>query len=112
MSASATKEESGGLGASRSLSLLLLLARCASGSGGFCGGIFDGGGIAVVLPLLLRAGWLTALFSLSDENEAAGDGESAAGFATRPLSLWMSSSLSDASGDVSTARRAISRRDS
>lgn len=111
MSASAAKEASGALGASRSLSLLLLLARFASGSAEFGVGIFDGGGIAVVLPLLLRAGWLTALFSLSDENDAAGDGESEAGFTTRRLSFWMSSSLSDASGDVSTARRAISMRD-
>ena len=111
MFASAAKAESGVFGASRSLSLLLLLARFASGSARLGGGNFDGGGIAVALPLELRAGWMFALFSLSDENDAAGDGESEAGFSTRRLSLWISSSLSDASRDESTARRAILRRD-
>ena len=79
MSASAANPESGALGASRSLSLLLLLARVASGSAEFGVGNFDGGGIACDFPVALRAVFGTERFSLSEENDAAGEGESAVG---------------------------------
>lgn len=118
ISEAAAKDESGALGASRSLSRLLLLARLASGSAELGVGNFDGGGIAALLPFALRALFvLSAWFSLSDENDAAGEGESESGFATRlcllpvaAFSLWISPSLSEASGDSRTARRAMARR--
>ena len=84
MSPSAAKPESGAFGASRSLSLLLLLARVVS-SPEFGVGNFEGGGIACDLPVTLRAVLVTERFSLSEENDAAGDGEgeSAVGLSSR-----------------------------
>ena len=75
--------ESGALRASRSLSLLLLLARVASGSAELGVGNLDGGGIACDLLLALRALFETERFSLSEENDAAGEGESAVGLSAR-----------------------------
>lgn len=71
------------MGTLRSLSFLLLLARGVAASIDVGVGSF-GGGIAFDLPLLARAELVAAArFSLSDENDAAGDGESEATLDTR-----------------------------
>lgn len=61
-------------GASRSLSLLLLLARPGVGSSSTEGGSLEGGGMARDFPLLGR-GLVALRFSLSEEKDAAGETE-------------------------------------
>lgn len=113
MSAPAAKDESGVFRASRSLSLLLLFARVASGSIEFGVGNLDGGGIALDFPFAFRAELETARFSLSDEKDAAGEGERVGPATRRPRgrvdvsSPCASLSWSDPSGDERTARRAM-----
>lgn len=86
-SPSAASAESEAFGASRSLSLLLLLARVISGSAELGVGNFDGGGIACDLPLALRTVFGAERFSLSEENDAAGEGDNAVGLSARARDL-------------------------
>lgn len=99
------------LGAPRSLSLLLLFPRGDRGSAEVGVGIF-GGPMAFDFPFAwCEDSGADSLFSLSDENDAAGEGDSEPGFAPRALLgrlmefVWISSSSS--SGRGLFARRAI-----